>query len=68
MMLGSTATFSVNYIVHLAAVVVQRAMVLRGLVLVPISVTPTSTMMMMMTAMMMMPGCGSTMVMAILKP
>lgn len=68
MMLGSTANFSVNYIVHLAAVVVQRAMVLRGLVLVPISVTPTSTMMMMMTAMMMMPGRGSTMVMAILKP
>ena len=68
LMLRSTANFSVNYIVHLDAVVVQRAMVLRGLVLVPISVTPTSTMMMMLAAMMMLSGCGSTMVMAILKP
>lgn len=67
-MLRSTANFSVNYIVHLDAVMVQRAMVLRGLVLVPISVTSTSTMMMMMAAMMMLSGCCSTMGMAILKP
>lgn len=67
LMLRSTTNFSVNYIVHLGVVVVQRAMVLRGLVLVTISVTPTFTMMM-MAAMTMLSGCGSTMVMTILKP